>query len=293
MKKRQITGEISIMALASFTLFSTCEDDKQTLPPIGGFNNADEVAAANLVAHWPFEGNGNEKKTNSAPVSPVNASYTTGAKGQALSLAAGYLAYNEIAALNSLPSFTISAWMKVSNNRGTAAAGPSMIFSMTRPGDWIGNINLMIETERIPSSDTLVVKGLFASKKTDGSANIQDNINDVSKGGDRAFKVAGTWAHVVLTYDGSTSTFKIYGNGKDIGSYDDRGPAGPGTDPGSVNFFTPTKPIIGAFSTNLSGGTPEVWQKPMTGLVDELRVYNKALTATEISSLYQLELAGR
>jgi hypothetical protein len=288
MKKKQISYAVAAMALVAGSLLSSCSnDDDKKLPPIGGFNSADEVAAANLVAHWPLDGNGNEKKSGSAPASTVNASFTTGAKGQALSLAAGYLSYNEIATLNNLPNFTISAWVKVSNNRGTAAAGPSMIFSMTRPGDWIGNINLMAETEMNPSADTLRVKGLFASKKNDGSANIQDNINDISQGGDRAFKVAGSWAHVVVAYDGATSVFKIYGNGKDIGSYDNRNGAGP------VTFFTPTKPLIGAFGTNLPGGTAEAWQKPMTGQIDEIRVYNKALTATEASSLYQLELAGR
>lgn len=294
MKKKQISYAVLALTIAASSIFTSCDDDdKKTLPPIGGFNNADEVAAASLVAHWPLDGNGNETKSSSAPASTVGTTFTTGVKGQAASLAAGYLAYNEIAALNNLSNFTISAWVKVSNNKGTAAAGPSMIFSMVRSGEWIGNINLMAETERLTSDDTLLVKGLFASKKSDGSADIQDNINKVSDGGDRAFKVAGSWAHVVIAYDGSTSTFKIYGNGKDIGSYDDRGPAGPSTDPGPLTFFTPTKPVIGAFGTNLPGQTAEAWQKPMTGMVDEIRVYSKALTITEASSLYQLELAGR
>jgi hypothetical protein len=91
-----------------------------------------------------------------------------------------------------------------------------------------------------------------------------------------------------MTWDGATSMFKIYANGVKISNpeWEARGTTGP------LSFTTPTKPIIGAWGTNISG-TPDSWQVPMTGLVDEVRVYNKALSDGDISSLYQLESAGR
>ena len=64
--------------------------------------------------------------------------------------------------------------------------------------------------------------------------------------------------------------------------------------PGAFSFFTPTKPIIGAFGTNIPGGlAPDGWQKPMTGNIDEIRVWKKALNAADINALYELEKAGR
>ena len=40
------------------------DDGGSTLPPIGGFNSSSDVASANLVAFWPFEGNFTETKQN-------------------------------------------------------------------------------------------------------------------------------------------------------------------------------------------------------------------------------------
>ncbi len=266
--------------------FTSCGDDEEKLPAIGGFNSADEVAATNLVAHWAFEGDGKEHKSGAAPASTVNASFVTGAKGKAVKFDAGYMAYNEIAALNSLPDMSVTLWANFDNN-GTS---PSVFFSMSRANEWAGNINLMSETGwKKAGNDTLVVKGLVVTNK-DGNASWQDSRNEPSKGGVQAVKGPNKWHHLVMTWDGATSNFKIYVDGVKISNpeWEPRGTTGP------LNFFLPTKAIIGAWATNLpGGGTAEVWQKPLTGSVDELRVFKKALTDAEISALYQLELAGR
>jgi hypothetical protein len=258
---------------------SSCKDE-EVLPPIGGFNTSDEVGGTALVAHWPMEGNGNEKKSGKAPASAVNATFGTGAKGQAVNLALGYLAYDEIAALNSLPNATVSLWAKFDNNGASA----TNLFTLTRPGEWAGNINLLSETGwRKAGLDTLVLKGLIVKKKEDGGA------NEPSKGGVQVIKGINTWNHIVMTWDGATSNFKIYKDGVKVSNpeWEQRGTTG------LLNFFTPTKAVIGAFGSNLPGGTAEAWQKPLNGSIDEVRVYNKSLTDAEISALFQLEKAGR
>lgn len=279
------------------TAFTSCKksDDTATLPSIGGYNSSNDVSATNLLAHWTFDGTNNERKSGTAPSEAKNASFTTGAsgQGQALSLAAGYLYYPEIAALNSassLPSFTVSAWINVKNNKVVGSDHPTMFLTFPRADDWIGNINLMSETGRYSADkDTLVVKGLLSQKLASGDASNQDSVNDPSKGGDQAFKGAGKWSHVVITYDGPTSMFLVYANGKKISNpeWEQRGTTGP------LNLRTPSRALIGAFGTNLPGRTAEVWQQSMTGQLDELRIYNKALTVGDVSSLYNLELAGR
>jgi hypothetical protein len=93
-----------------------------------------------------------------------------------------------------------------------------------------------------------------------------------------------------MTWDGAGSNFKIYHNGVKVSNpeWEQRGTTGP------LSFYTPTKPLIGAWGTNIpGGGTAEAWQKPMTGSIDEVRVYNKALTDAEIGALFKLESAGR
>ena len=266
--------------------FASCDkDDDVTLPPIGGFNNANEVAASNLVAHFAFEDNGTETKSSATTASAVNASYEGGVKGKAVKLSQGYLSYNEITALNSLPSNSISLWAKFDNN-GTR---PSVFFSLTRPNEWAGNLNLMSETGwKAAGNDTLVIKGLLVTK-IDGNPSFQDSRNEPSKGGVQVAKGPNQWHHLVATYDGATSTYKIYMDGVKISNpeWEPRGATGP------LNFTTPTRLIIGAWLTNLPGGTADAWQVPLTGSVDELRVFNKALTDAEINSLYALEKAGR
>jgi hypothetical protein len=286
MKSKILLFCAAILITGSIVLSTTSCDDEEKLPPIGGFNSSNDVAAANLVAHWAFEGDGKERKSGAIPASSINASYEAGAKGKALKLTAGYLAYNEIAALNSLPNMSVSLWAYFNNN-GTH---PTPFFTLTRPNEWAGNINLMAETGWKPAgNDTLIVKGLVVTK-VNNNPSFQDSRNEPSKGGVQVPKGVNKWHQLVMTWDGTTSNFKIYVDGVKVSNpeWEQRGTTGP------LNFFTPTKAVIGAWGTNVpGGGTADSWQKPLTGSIDELRVFNKALTDAEIGALFQLELAGR
>lgn len=277
------------------TGFVSCNDDDDALPPIDGYNNSNEVAATNLLAHWGFEGDGKETKSGTAPSNSVGATFADGAKGKAVNFTAGYLAYPEIAALSStLTSFSVSAWVKVSNN-GTH---PSSFFTLTRANEWAGNINFMAETGWAQStSDSVTVKGLIVSANDfgwqDSRNTIKANAAEIADGNvPNANKIGGQWAQVIMTFDGATRLFKVYANGSKISNpkWELRGSD---TSP-AVAFATPTKAVIGAWGTNVpGGGTAEAWQVPMTGSVDEVRVFNKALTDAEIGALYKLEQAGR
>jgi len=299
------TNKIFISAFAislAFASFTSCSSDGgSSLPPIGGYNNAGEVGKSDLVAYWPLNGNGKESISNTSPSNTVGASYADAVKGSGLVLTDGYLAFPEITALSSsMASMSISLWAKISNNGGAGADGhPTMLFSLTRPNEWAGNFNLMSETGwRSVASDTLVMKGLSVIKNGDGSANFQDIINSANPSADdilaghvaAACKNGGQWAHYVITWDSTTALFKLYANGQKISNpvWESRngGTALP------LNFFTPAKPVIGTFQTVVDG-TPDSWQRPMNGSIDEIRVWKKALSAADVNSLYELESQGR
>jgi hypothetical protein len=286
MKTKKVSLGIFAALIVAGSFMVSCKEDEVQLPPIGGFNNADEVASSNLVAYWGLNGDGKEAKSGAMPSKSQNVTFTSGGpKGQAASFASGFLSYDAITALNSLPNATISMWVNVKNN----GSNPSSFFTLTRPNEWAGNINLMAETGwRKATSDTLVIKGLVVTKVA-GNDSWQDSRNEPTKGGVQAALFGGKWTHIVMTWDGATSMFKVYANGVKISNpeWEARGTTGP------LSFTTPTKAIIGAWGTNVSGGTAEAWQVPMTGMVDEIRVFNKALSDGDINSLYQLELAGR
>ncbi|WP_396173796.1 LamG-like jellyroll fold domain-containing protein [Flavobacterium sp.] len=299
------TNKILFKSLAVIflsTAFIACsDDDSAPLPPIGGYNNADEVAASSLLAYWPLNGNGKESKSNTDPSSTVATTYVTGVKGQAANFNEGYLAYPAITALSSTSgSASISCWIKLSNTK-IVAGGPSNIspiFSLTRTGEIFGNLNLIGETHGLTTSDSIQLKGIFRIKKQDGTEFGGDAVNMLKQEPwmDATHtwnpnKIGGQWAHVVYVYDGTTATNKLYVNGVKISNsaWEVRN----GGDPLMLNHFTPTRPVIGAMETVVNGTNAEPWNKALKGGVDELRVYNKTLTVAEIGALYELELAGR
>ena len=67
--KTKTKFNVAIAALFLIGLgFASCKKNKDVaLPTIGGYNNSNEVAAANLKAYWPLDGNGNESKSGTAP----------------------------------------------------------------------------------------------------------------------------------------------------------------------------------------------------------------------------------
>jgi hypothetical protein len=299
------TNKIFISAIAltfGLAALNSCsDDDSSPLPPIGGYNNANEVAATSLKAYWPLNGNGKESISNTSPSSTVATTYVAGIKGEAASFNSGYMAYPAITALNTTSgSASISCWAKVTNTK-LVAGGPSNIspiFSLTRTGETFGNLNLLAETHGLTTSDSIQMKGVFRIKNTDGSEFGGDAVNMIKQESwmDNthtwaANKIGGKWAHVVYIFDGPTGTNKLYVNGVKISNSAWEVRNGGAAKP--LNHFLPTRPVIGALETVANGTNTDAWNAALKGQVDELRVYDKALTPSEIGALYELELAGR
>jgi hypothetical protein len=81
----------------------------------------------------------------------------------------------------------------------------------------------------------------------------------------------GTWCYVASTYKAAETRHKLYVDGK----FEN-------TDTFTLNYGTPTpKTVVGVFYTNLWG--------PFAGIIDEVRVYSRVLSAEEIYLHY---LAG-
>jgi hypothetical protein len=294
------TTKITLAIAALTFVIATCnKNDDVTLPPIGGYNNSNEVAAANLVGYWPLDGNGTENKNGTAPTATVGATWVTGVKGQAVSLTNGYLYYaNALAPLVSNQPFTVSAWVQVTNT-GSAPSGPANVpyvyFQSAIPGKLFGNFSGMVEAGQYKyNSDTLVVKSIYQ----DQGGGTQDNINNYGTAGTdfKIVKKAGTgqWVHIVTTYNpaggtGAQSIFRIYADSALVSNvnFENRG----------ANSFkyTAGEVIIGAWYNNIPGHTvtADTWTVPFNGKIDEIRVWTKLLTTDEISALYHLGQAGR
>jgi Concanavalin A-like lectin/glucanases superfamily len=300
------TNMILALAVVLTTISTSCKkkDDAVDvpLPPIGGYNNSNEVGAANLKAYWPLDANGNESKAGTAPTSSNGVTFGTGGvKGQAATFASGYLYYASAVggALASNQPFTISAWIQAGNNQlagGTPPANnhPYQYFQMSRPGQLFGSINLLYEAgEFKPTSDTMFFKSLYSD-----AGGLQDAVNNYGLAGTdyKVVKKAGTgqWVHLVTTYNptggnGSQSVFRIYADSVLVSNknFENRGAA---------SFaYTAHEIIIGGWYNNIPGKTvtADTWTTGFTGKIDEVRVFNKLLTTAEIYALYELGKAGR
>ena len=73
----------------------------------------------------------------------------------------------------------------------------------------------------------------------------------------------GTWTHLAVTYDGAT--LRLYVNGAQVATRARTG-----------NMVTPPNP--------LQIGGDSIYGQFFTGLIDEVRIYNQARTATDIQT---------
>ncbi|PZR19201.1 MAG: hypothetical protein DI539_14760 [Flavobacterium psychrophilum] len=299
----------SMMATSGMLLTSCGDDDKggSTLPPIGGYNTADEVAATDLLAYWPLNGDGKESISGAMPANSVGASYATAVKGQGVKLTSGYLNYGSIPNLNiQSSSLTISCWVKISNTKMTAD-GPSVISPIISfaggPDANVGNLSIFGNTHGLVSSDSIQMKAQYQFSRPDGTPFGGDCVNMIKQESWmdnthtwNANKIGGQWAHVVYTWDAATATNKLYVNGAKISNsaWEERNndPEG-NTQPMPMSFFTPNHPIIGALNSVVDGTNAEAWNAALTGEVDEIRVFKKVLIQADINALYELEKAGR
>jgi hypothetical protein len=309
--KKPMKYLLSAAIVLGSVLVWSCDDEEEALPPIDGYNNSDEVAADNLKAHWTFDGTNKEDVSGLSPLAGAAGTFGTvgfeeGQIGQALKLSAGALRYPNLPGLNSadaLANFTLSMWVKLDNNKGTPKEGFTMLFGLfpdgltaNTVGDFMwGNVMMAAETGWFAPNanpDTLVLKGHFIIKNSDGSINGQDNRPDPrGKPPVGVFKGAGKWSHFVVRWDATTHKLHVFGDATSIGAYTDRGTTG------ALRMNVPCSPVFGNGATKEVGfpNNPDqqVWSPKATASIDDVRVFNTALSDAEITALFNLGTAGR
>lgn len=276
------------------TALSSCDkdDNPNKLPDvtaedyagtIDGFKSTDEIYPNNLVAYFNFDDTYAEKVSGITPTLAAGNSFVAGIKGKAVNLNAGYLYYGtQLAALKTdvFKSFTVSQWIKISNN-GTKR---TMLLTLARPGLLQGNLNINLNTQARPASniDFLGIQPLFATV----GGGTQDNANATLSP-----KIGpDNWVHFVLSYNGLTGRFNMVANGVNIGSYSDRGVGN-----SLFKSYEPSELIFGANYNLVPGKTvnADVAYAAMTGVIDEVRIYNRFIPDAIIKSMYQLGLANK
>lgn len=101
----------------------------------------------------------------------------------------------------------------------------------------------------------------------------------------------GVWSNHTLTYDAGASTFRYYINGSVVATTT-------AAWTGDIIFTNSGPMVFGCvqFQANPSLGTaggPQDWASYLTGSLDEVRIYNTALPASEINALVVLQGKGK
>ncbi len=284
-----------MLAFTALTTIYSCKKDgnPNNLPAVStaayegtidGYKSSEEIFPKNLVAYWSFDGTKNEIKSNTAPTTTANdALVDGGVRGQALSLNAGYLYYaTQLNAFksDSLKSFTISSWVQILNN----GSKRTMLFCLARPGIFNGSLDFRLNTNSFPATTTNTLR--VGPRFTTVGGGSQDNLNNSLSPTIGSNK----WTHLVLRYDGTTGVFNIFGDGVNIGSFNNRGVGN-----NLFRSYEPGEVIIGAHYNNIPGKSvnTDVTFAAMTGKVDEIRVFNRVLPDAHIKALYNLGVAGK
>ncbi|HYF32802.1 MAG TPA: LamG domain-containing protein [Chitinophagaceae bacterium] len=268
-------------------------------PPIGAYTNSSEVAPADLVAYFPFDGSVADAKGGvTGGTISGGGGFTAGKKGQAYQGAANaFIAYANSGPIGTLTSFTVSMWINTNRHQG----GAQGVFTVTKAdGSFWGNFFMLIEGAG--PNDKMLVKVHF-EKNVAGVSNVEHWLETTGKIRENFMAdMYGGWRHIAFTYNEATSKFAMYVNGTKLPFNDPTVPrndedrfASAGVPLGPLSFKSPARFVIGGFQNQLGApyNNPEPWMLPYTGKLDELRFYKKALTDQEINALFQLEKQGR
>jgi hypothetical protein len=225
-----------------------------------------------LVGYWPLNegqgtiaydqsgyGNNGSWSGAQAGTSGYYSAGKVGAWAGAFNLGNAYIAGPAVSGLDGFSSFTLSAWINQSSSnesffvskKNNGYLAPYELFVNAN-----GSIQLIANT--LPNSN-----GHYAAATTNSSGLI----------------TYGVWHHVVATFNGS-SNMNIYVDGTLASSTISL------TGSPFTSVFSGTAPIlIGAYSTYGLDGTTYNFN----GLIDDVRIYNRVLSATEIQQIYNTE----
>lgn len=243
-----------------------------------------EISAENLIAHWKLDGNGDDSSGNGhngtlkagtesrfpGSAAPTPAKDRHGVDGKALHFANGAnieIPYSD--ALNPA-NMTISLWINTDNLEPVAGVSTQYVMSNNRWDTW--KLDL-------PSHGKICITRNVAG----GVYNADTNPLQME---------AKKWYNpAIVTKDGKAI---MYIDGAKIVEWDVAAGA-PVAPESQLNFvigsYLPNDAKIEGASGDLEDWEVESWFTAFHGYLDDIRIYNKALSDAEIEAIYDLEKA--
>jgi hypothetical protein len=214
-----------------------------------------------LVSWWAADGGALDSMGANHGMLWNGASISTGITDGAFNLDGlnDYVEVPDEASLNLTEGFTVEAWI---NPRSLPGKFPAIVKKSGLSGG--------------RSSTTHGFSLAFRDGKPQVGLNLYFGDHWTSSALGPVSVGTNTWSHVVATYDGAY--IRLYVNGTEIG------PATPET-----GTITPSDNPLNIGRDPSSPSDPDRY---FDGLIDEVRIYNRALTVGEIGSIYQARSAG-
>jgi hypothetical protein len=326
----QITVTVSAGATTGTVTVTTGAGTSSTfaITVSSGANTSNSVATSNLIAHWTFDTNGQEVISNTAALTGGNYNVGTvtysnaGMIGNCATFTNGALVFPTIPNLNldtALESYTVSMWVKLAALDGTHWRSLFQLNSNAYT-DLFGMVAVQMLNQK--AGDTMALQ--IDQTQIDGTGVHVGGFgcgacfsNGLTNPIDYGYPNNG-WTLLTTTYNGNgnNQSLIVYANGVKLDSIQltdvtkpqtfrvkPTGGTGAGAPAAWANYVT-----IGTFNwsdfpifsgTDGYGNTSATaasrssyMSNGITGSLDDIRVFNRALTAAEVSQLYTYGSAG-
>ncbi len=272
---------------------------------IDGKSSSNEIASSSLIGHWTFDSTTNETggADNIAPILSGGGAitYVPGQIGLAGHFANSWLTYPSNATAAGLANGTLIG------SNDTLQAGFTVSLWAQMPDTITLSTLFALYSPSIPNWPLLGIDyrkyaGVF---DFDAGFSLVDGLGPYVGYQvffqNNSFKDSLTWAFFTITYDSTSKNFLYYANNVLVKTWSISDITGVGGIPvdSSLNIIAPNYPTIGTnegmgrtpgdLSNNLAGYMAD----GITGNIDDIRFFNKALTANEINDLYVLGEHGQ
>jgi hypothetical protein len=281
-------GLVALLMIAIAFVAGACfekydEDSYKPTFTIGGFAATDEIKPTNLVSYFSFEDVLTDEESGD-PATNKGTTFVNGFKGRAINFNSSnktYVVYESADVVSQLGSFTISFWVNptfVDTDANNSIDGILGLVNIANANDFWGYLDWFVENNSNNDGAKIVA---HINPAGDGETWLSvENYKDLF----------GKWSNHTLTYDATSGKVTYYINGSTAASAT-AGWTGPAS-------FTGAGPMVfGAvhFQTTptLSNHGNESWASWLTGQMDELRIYDAALTASEVNALVVLQGKGK
>ncbi len=271
-----------LLLIAGSAILTSCYksfDSKSYRPTftVGGYSSSSEIGSGHLIGYWAFDGSLIDSVSGTSATG-VNSGFSTGFKGQAYQGSANGYAISDLpAAIKNMKSFTIDFWINTPQNT-TGMVAPICI---TNINDFWGSLEMFYENGSTATKANMKVHYGFQQANNWFTTSFLSN-------------PWNAWQNIALTYDGATSTFNLYQGGSLVtgGTLTVAGLGNAAFTAGATKIIFGTEQFQCSPSLGTAGG-PQGWASYLKGQLDEVRIYDVALSASDLQALIILQGKGK